>query len=92
LEIKAEKYPETVPGIIGYKVKNIINLIPGGDKVTAVAGKAGKTFFGTETLTEGIIEKLTSKSDSSKSIPKENPKASSSTSDITTESTEFETK
>ncbi|MBN9344018.1 MAG: hypothetical protein BGO76_08220 [Caedibacter sp. 38-128] len=53
-------YPETVNGIIGQKAKNIVNLIPGGEKVTAVTAKIGRTLFGTPTLVEGILNKFTS--------------------------------
>ncbi len=56
LKIDPKDYPTTSEGIIGLKIKLLVNLIPGGDKITAVAGKAGKVFFETDTLTEGLLK------------------------------------
>lgn len=75
LRIEGE-YPETVNGIIGQKAKNLVNLIPGGEKVTAVTGKIGRTLFGTPTLVEGILNKFTSNSNKA---PEEKTETSEST-------------
>ncbi len=56
LKINSNDYPTTSEGLIGLKIKLLVNLIPGGEKITAVAGKAGQVFFKTDTLTEGLLK------------------------------------
>lgn len=61
LKIQGE-YPETTNGIIGQKAKKAVELIPGGEKVTAITGMIGQKLFGTPTLTEGLLNKFGSAS------------------------------
>ncbi|OJX09769.1 MAG: hypothetical protein BGO77_02620 [Caedibacter sp. 37-49] len=58
LKIDPKDYPTTSEALIGKKIQLLINLIPGGEKITAVTGKAGQVFFKTDTLTEGLLKAL----------------------------------
>lgn len=56
------EYPTTKNGLVGQKAKKLVELIPGGEKVTAITGMLGQKLFGTSTLVEGVLNKLTSTS------------------------------